>query len=437
MDILQPQLDDIITASQQRRALALPLADGGPRSTTQDLIVEWARVTVLWLDGRRPNSQRAYFQAWAEFFGRGIDCAGIGDRMERIREILTATNPADKRTWLKPWTVSSSDAEQWKFELRNTPIAAGKAHAGAALSDATVGLKLAALSSFFQFACKYPIRMAGGSEHPLIAFNPFVVVERPEVDPFDKARWLTPDQVKAFLGVIPTLTFNGLRDWALMLFYTTTGRRNSEVRLIQARHFERQDDGRVFIRLEAELCKGKHGQVYELPGEVWTAMTEYLAAVGRPFESLQPNDYIFTALSDSSERFHGKAGRALAVGGAYRSNGSPLSAKEVGRLVKKYAVKAKLGVVKIEFVGKDGKRHTRTTSTVKPHMLRHSYGRGMIDAGAPLATISKALGHASLDMTGRYTNKLKEREQTEYDGRVIGLFGVSELAKRRQRRLGT
>src|SRR3989304_4370384 len=262
----------------------------GPEPTTSDLIGEWGRVTVMWLDGRRPNSQKSYFRAWCGFFGRGVDLGAIKDRMERIREILTCTSPMDKRTWLKPWSATSSDAEAWKFELRNTVIATGKAHGGAALSDATVGLKLAAMSSFYQFACKFPIRRPDGSEAPLCAFNPFMIVERPNVDAFDKARWLTPEQVKAFLSVIPTDTLGGLRDWALMLFYATTGRRNSEVRLLQRKHFEPQDDGRVFIRLEAEMCKGKRGQMYELPGEGWRGPCEYLKAGGGPFEGPKPDD---------------------------------------------------------------------------------------------------------------------------------------------------
>ena len=422
-----------IVTHADRQTQVWRVTDAGPERTTTDLIVEWARVTVMWLDARRPNSQKSYFQSWCEFFGRGVDCAGMSDRMERIREVLTYKSEFDKRTWLKPWMATSSDAEAWKFELRNTVIERGKAHAGGKLSDATVSLKLAALSSFYQFACKYPIRLPDGSERALIAFNPFVVVERPEVDPFDKARWLTPEQVRTFLSVIPTNTLTGRRDWALMLFYTTTGRRNSEVRLLQARHFEHQDDGRVFIRLEAEMCKGKRGQVYELPAEVWTAVCDYLAALGRAFETLEPDDYIFTAISDCVTRLKRADGRAIVAAG-YKSHGSPLSAKEIGRLVKKYAVKAKLGVVKIETVDGNGKKHKKTTSTVKPHMLRHSYGRGMIDAGADMQTISKALGHASLDMTNRYTNKLKEREQTEFDGRVIDLFGVRGLVENRKRR---
>src|SRR6266446_624962 len=40
---------------------------------------------------------------------------------------------------------------------------------------------------------------------------------------------------------------------------------------------------------------------------------------------------------------------------------------------------------------------------VTPHQLRHSFGKHALDAGVDLVTVSKLLGHTSLDTTARYT----------------------------------
>jgi len=40
---------------------------------------------------------------------------------------------------------------------------------------------------------------------------------------------------------------------------------------------------------------------------------------------------------------------------------------------------------------------------VTPHQLRHSFGKQALDAGVDLVTVSRLLGHTSLNTTARYT----------------------------------
>lgn len=67
----------------------------------------------------------------------------------------------------------------------------------------------------------------------------------------------------------------------------------------------------------------------------------------------------------------------------------PISSEAVRRVVKKYAARA----------GVEG---------VTPHVFRHSFGRGLIDAGVDLISVAALLGHAKLETTMVYTQPRPE-----------------------------
>ncbi len=64
--------------------------------------------------------------------------------------------------------------------------------------------------------------------------------------------------------------------------------------------------------------------------------------------------------------------------------GDPLQTDAVQLLVRKYARRAGL-------------------ADVTPHILRHSFGKGLLDAGTDLVTVSQLLGHERLETTAIYT----------------------------------
>ncbi len=64
--------------------------------------------------------------------------------------------------------------------------------------------------------------------------------------------------------------------------------------------------------------------------------------------------------------------------------GEPLQTDAVQLIVRKYARRAGL-------------------SGVTPHILRHSFGKGLLDAGTDLVTVSRLLGHERLETTAIYT----------------------------------
>jgi integrase/recombinase XerC len=68
------------------------------------------------------------------------------------------------------------------------------------------------------------------------------------------------------------------------------------------------------------------------------------------------------------------------------SSGGRLTARSVGRLIKKYT------------------RHSGIFRKVSPHSLRHTFATHLLDAGADIREIQEMLGHSSLSTTQRYTH---------------------------------
>jgi integrase/recombinase XerD len=76
--------------------------------------------------------------------------------------------------------------------------------------------------------------------------------------------------------------------------------------------------------------------------------------------------------------------------------GSPLSARQVVRIVKRAAERAGL------------------PSTVSPHWLRHAHASHALERGASIALVKETLGHSSIATTGRYLHVRPEDSSSEY-----------------------
>ena len=132
-------------------------------------------------------------------------------------------------------------------------------------SSVTIGARIACLSSFYRFL----IRMS------LVSANPCDQLERPKATPA-LPRGLTAADIKKLLAGIPGNPV-GLRDRAIVLTLTLTGRRRTEVLNLKAGNLSREGDA-VYYTYRGK--GGKQGK-RELPQPAFQAIQVALAAFGK------------------------------------------------------------------------------------------------------------------------------------------------------------
>ena len=319
----------------------------------------------MWLAAQRSeNTRRAYRAALDDF--------------------LDATDAA-------PWPVSANEVLAWMASMR----AAGR-------SEATISQKLAACSSFYHFACaEYTVRGENDRRIPLCQFNPFLAVERPKIQAYGKTSCLSAEQASALLRAIPSDTLQGQRDYAMFLTYLSTGRRNSEVRLLKWGDIVEQH-GRVHFRWN------RKGEVQsdELPFETWAAIKAYLHAVGR-IATMGEGEYLFTALTDRATRLRN------VNAATWNPTAQPLSSREVGLLLKRYA----------RLAGLDSKQ-------IRVSTLRYTAARLRRDAGDDVEAICEFLNLSSISATRRYLGAVKSDVGKTWT-KVADMLQLDRIQKRR------
>jgi len=305
----------------------------------------WSVAFESWLASKAENTQRSYRQAWNDLM------ASAGD---------------------EPWRMGSSAIETWIASMRTRDLA-----------ESTIAARLAAVSSFFRFACE---RYTISDQENLHDFNPALTVARPKgVAPRRQVVYLDLAQTRAFLQVIPLDKPQGLRNYAMFLMYIATGRRNSEVRKLQWKDFRKAGDGYQYYW----SGKGKSGWD-SMPEHVMAAIEIYLHNVGR-WEGLGAEDFIFTAISSNGVHLPH-------IGDEYQPFARPISGKQVGNILRGYAKKA----------GIDAENLT-------VHSLRHTSAMLLKTvAKADLSRIQERLGHSSSKTTEIYLHRLEGGRNPEW-----------------------
>jgi site-specific recombinase XerD len=188
---------------------------------------------------------------------------------------------------------------------------------------------------------------------------------------------MSADQIQRLLAVIPD-TRTGLRDRAIILTLTFTGRRRAEVMGLRAGNISSQGE---IVYYNYRGKGGKTGR-RELPRPAYDAIVTALAAWGKDLATMRPDESLWPSASNprglTSWSFYGNLRRYL------RKAGLPLA-----------------GV----------------------HVFRHSAAKLRRDAGESVEDVSRFLDHSSLAVTTVYLRRLEGQQDTGW-AKVAAAIGV-------------
>lgn len=305
-----------------------------------DVLHDWKRAAASWLDNfSSEDTRRAYRQTWSNF----LDFAGTAPDKIGQDEII---------------------AYRRHLETSNSP------KTGKPYTQATINLRISALSSFFAWA----------KERGLRPDNPTEGVKRKAVNPYGKATWLRSEDGEDYrlLESIDTSTPKGLRDRAIMLLFLTLALRVSSVADLTVGGLRRQ--GKMTFLTYNQ--KGGKTREVRLPKPTIEAIDAYL----EKRTGLTAFSPLFTA-SEAGRKAAGQLGHEV-------EEEKPLTTRSIAALVDSYCNKAL------------GKGHG-----IHPHSLRHT---AAVNASKDhtIAEVSDLLGHASIQVTTIYlhaTGKATEK----------------------------
>lgn len=301
----------------------------------------------------------------------------------------------------------------------------------------TANLRLAAISSFYRYALRHDFLRGG---------NPIERVERQSVQSYAAARPLSYDELRTRLAEIDLTTAAGLRDYALLLLGLHTGRRLSELAGLRREHIVIRASR---VEITWVRCKGGKTMRDELPrkGAQGLAAEALIAWVMRLYgedgetEPLIPLDAIHTMQqrgayrhnafasehTPSSHDYSGQLAVSAPHGGAPGpALGSQLRQERpiwISLAAHNGTFGHPLSIRAIAYVNE------QRLGTSKVHTLRHTFARGLEDAGAKVSEIQARLGHADLGTTGRYLAQLHAGENPHL-ARLSHLYGLEDRLKR-------
>jgi site-specific recombinase XerD len=256
-----------------------------------------------------------------------------------------------------PDQVTSQDVFAWAY---------GMGLSGRQPSSVTIGARIACLSSFFRFLIRMKVVVA----------NPCDALERPKVMQ-SVARGLSGDQIHRLLEVVPT-TPVGLRDRAIILTLTFTGRRRAEVLGMTAASMSDEGES-VFYTYRGK--GGKTGR-RELPRPAFEAIRTWLACVGKDLATMPGAASLWPNV---------RRGQGITSGTFYTN-------------LRRYLAKVGLPLAGV-------------------HIFRHSAAKLRRDAGESVEEVSRFLDHSNLATTTTYLRRLEVVEDRSWSkvAQALGL----------------
>jgi integrase/recombinase XerC len=225
----------------------------------------------------------------------------------------------------------------------------------------SIARKLSTLRSFFRYLVREQI----------VPSNPAKSVSTPKVEK-TLPTTLTVDETFRLMESpkgLPEKSSGGpmekgLRDHAILELLYSSGLRVSELVGLDSNQLDLE------LGVVRVMGKGRKERIVPVGMKAIDALKVYLERRGR----LKEEEPIFI-----------------------NSLGGRLTARSVGRLIKKYT------------------RHSGIFRKVSPHSLRHTFATHLLDAGADIREIQEMLGHSSLSTTQRYTHVSMGKLMEVYD----------------------
>jgi integrase/recombinase XerD len=184
-------------------------------------------------------------------------------------------------------------------------------------------------------------------------------------------RFLSSAEVDALIGQPDVATPIGVRDRAMLEVLYATGMRASELVGLRS--------GDLHLDAGYLTCVGKGSK-------------ERLIPVGE-----QASEWLRRYLQTSRPALVARARTARPASRLFvNARGGPLSRVGFWKILKGHGVRAGL------------------TSSLSPHVLRHSFATHLLERGADLRAIQMMLGHADLSTTQIYTHVLETRLRSVY-----------------------
>src|SRR5919107_1727797 len=289
------------------------------------------------------------------------------DILRDKRKVVNAFFDYVKKT---PADVTPLDVKDWQSSLESGGFAA-----------TTVYCWLCHLSSFYEWARRDP----GVGQH--LTSNPVNLArpKAPKAYQTESVKALTDDEFIRLLSVVRRRAglgdIIGKRDYALLLFYVTTGMRRAEVIGLRGREVELREDSMV---IRSRIKGGDYlGREVSEP-RVREALLDYLASSGRA-GVLSNDGPLWTR--------HDRAGRP----------GAPLTSHAFALNLKRYAKDAGIGKVHL-------------------HQTRHTFARMVAEDTGSIIDTQDALGHKNLSTTRVYVQRIAVRKD-RHSGHILERLG--------------
>lgn len=337
--------------------IALVLTRGDVRAALHHALRLWAEAATAPSTERRPEIQNYKQKAVASFFS------------------FAAKHPGE---------ISPLEVAEWRKSLE-----------AAGLKPNTVYARVCFLSSFFEWAMRDPVLRERIRSNPARLALP----KAPKAYQTESVKAWTDDELQAIVNVVSEKAalgdIVGKRDYALLLFYLTTGMRRQEVIGLRGGSLKVEDES---IILTGKVKGGDYvGREVRDP-LLREALLDYLASSGR-LGVLKTDSPLWTR--------HDRAGRP----------GAGLTSHAFVKNLKRYARDAGIGDVHL-------------------HQTRHSFARIVAEETGSIIDTQDALGHRNAATTRVYVRRIaikRDKHSEKITSRLKKAVSVSAVIEKRER----